>query len=162
MNAISRPTVSRLPDNLEYVDAPYVIGRLEKAGQTLIALPGTGTRPAAYRVMWPEFWTAVEDMAAAEKTRYPVPSAAAITAMDEAFRWIELIPLASIRTRQLILLRLLVQPISDKHVWSWRKLEGRFGMGKDALILRHGRGIGRIVTLLNMPDFIPLPGESLP
>ena len=152
------------PGGLEYVDAAYLKTRLEEAGQTLLALPGTGTRPSQYKVAWPEMVQQVWEAAKSDEdeARYPVPSAAAITSMDEAFRWIPLIGEHAVQTKRLIWLRLLVRPMSEKHLWSWRKLENRLGLNRETLALRHARGLDRMVTRLNCPDWKQPVDGALP
>lgn len=154
----------RLPDGMEYVDAAYVVARLEEAGKTLLCLKVHGTRPAGYRVAWPEMAKTILEARDPEDqdTRFPVPSAAAITAMDEVFPWVALVGERAVYTRRLIWARMLVHPLKDRHVWSWKRLEKSLGLSYETLRLRHGRGIDRIITRLNDPGFREKPGGGLP
>jgi hypothetical protein len=156
--------IPRLPNGLEYVDACYVKARLENAGATLLSLPATGTAPSRYKVAWPEMVQAVWDAYKpdGDDPRLPVPSAQAITAMDEAFQWIPLVGEHALQTKRLIWLRLLVHPLSEKHLWGWRKLERMTGLHRTTMALRHSRGIDRLVTRLNNPAFVERSGNALP
>lgn len=149
-----------LPPGLPFYTVEYVLARLELAGSTLIALPGTGCLPAGMKSNWPDFARqAIEAYGYTEaRVRPPVPRARAITEMDEAFAWVGLVD--DVRTRRLLLLRALVDPITDRHRWSWRRLDSSFGIHRDTLRLWHGRGIGRIVTRLNDPSWRPPPSEG--
>ena len=155
----------RLPDGLEFVDKAYVKRRLEDAGKTLMALPAHGTSPAGLRSMWPEIVRSVWDAYDASRDgpmRPPRPRAAAIDAMDEALQWIVLLGDQAVETKRIVWLRLLVWPLSGKHVWPWRKLQDKIGLHRETLELRHSRGIDRIVTHLNCPGWREPPHSSLP
>jgi len=160
----ARARTVRLPDGLEAVDREYVTVRLEEAGRTLMALPAHGTAPAGMRVAWPEIvrsvWDAYDWTGA--PVRPPRPTGAAIDAMDEAFGWIPLIGAQAVETKRLVWLRLLLWPLSGSHVWPWARLAKVIGLHRDTLMLRHGRGIDRIVTRLNVPAWVERPGAELP
>ena len=134
----------------ERLDAETVIARLEEAGRTLIALPGRGCLPAGYRAAWPEFpQLQIEAYGYTEEEARPaVPSAAAITRMDEAFAWVRLIPSEKQSWRKIVLLRSLVNPITDRHRWSWRRIGKHFGWHHQAVQQWHCQGIDKIVVEL--------------
>ncbi len=74
-------------------DAELVTYRLEEAGATLLALPGTGWSTRLRASSLEIVRAAVESYGWSEKhIRPPIPSAARITRMDEALAWIPLIP----------------------------------------------------------------------
>src|ERR1700734_1419122 len=103
-------TSAALPAGLEFVNAAYVQRRLDGAGKTLVSLPATGTLPAKYKVAWPEAVQAITGVRDFDPDAVGVisrPSAAAITAMDEAFRWVALAGDGAVQTKRLIWLRLL-------------------------------------------------------
>lgn len=147
---------------LDYVDAAYVAARLEAAGRTLLSLPASGTTPAKARAAWPEIVRAAQDVYASERLRPPVPSARAITDMDEAFTWIALLGPQAIETKRVVWLRLLVSPINGKHLWSWRRLQEALGLHRETLTIRHGRGVDRITTRLNYPRWQGTEASRLP
>ena len=154
----------RLPAGVEYVDAAYVTRRLEAAGTTLMCLPANGTAPAALKAAWPEIVRSALEISTFPDghPRPPRPSAQAITAMDEAFTWLALLGNGAVQTKRLLWMRLMIWPMSDKHLFSWRKIAKSTGLHRDVLTLRHARGIDRIVTRLNCQDWKPLPGSDLP
>ena len=124
--------------------------RLEQAGRTLLALPWAGCFPAGLTCLWPE-------AGGGEARRYALPTAWAITEMDEAYRWIGLIsdpdPDRLTMMRRLVLMRSLVIPDSPetqpgyRHKWS--SLAQLFGLHRETLKTRWGRGIDLIVARLN-------------
>jgi hypothetical protein len=143
--------------------AGYVEDRFEKAGRTLLALPLAGVFPAGLTCLWPL-------VSSAEPRRYPVPTSADITLMDEAYtRWIPLIHHVEfdelMMMRQLVLLRSLVRPDSDAgkpiYLVSWRKLVRATGLHRDVLRARWGLGIDRIVARLNQPGLCAKSGGRI-
>ena len=84
-------------------DAELVTYRLEEAGATLLALPGTGWTTRLRASSLEIVRAAVESYGWSEKRiRPPVPSAARITRMDEALGWIPLIPIDRYVLRRIV------------------------------------------------------------
>lgn len=107
----------------------WLIAELEHAGQILQRMPSRGARPADYGSSWPDM---VHDAATAygwtsEDNRPPKPNAQDIARMDRAYAWIGLLPEGKRVWRRLILLRSLVHWQSERHKWSWRKIERQWG-----------------------------------
>jgi hypothetical protein len=131
------------------VDAALVIGRLEEAGRTLLALPGTGwsTRlrsspPEIVRSALESYgWTA-------QAVRPAVPSAARITRMDEALSWIPLIPQDRYVLRRIVGARALVHPVTERHLFPWRRLGAVLAADHKAVQRWHAQGVDLIVTTL--------------
>jgi hypothetical protein len=130
-------------------DAECVIYRLEEAGSTLLALPNTGystrLRSGALEV--------VRDAAESYgwqpgRIRPPVPDAARITRMDEALGWIRLIPADRVVLRRIVGCRALVSPITERHLFSWRRLGSVVGADHKAVQRWHAVGIDAIVAAL--------------
>ena len=70
-----------------------IVARLERAGATLLALPSKGYTTHLRQMRFDIVHTALEAYGwEAPALRAPAPSAAAISAMDEAFGWLALIP----------------------------------------------------------------------
>ena len=130
--------------------ASEVEGRLADAGQALLALPHAGCFPAGFRTLWPD---AGESAARGDF----LPSPAEISAMDEAYRWVGLLP--DVDERRLVLMRSLVRPGSPgaprRYVWTWRRLRRTTGRHPDTLKAIWGRGIDRIARTLNSADRRP-------
>ena len=147
------------------IDAEFVTYRLEEAGATLLALPGSG--PSMSRALP----SAMPDVVlnAAESygwsgmaLRPCIPNAARITRMDEALGWILLIPLdpqrpgsgdlagkhGGAQLRRIIGARCLVSPVTERHLFSWRRIGGMIGASHVAALQWHGRGIDVIVKAL--------------
>jgi hypothetical protein len=129
--------------------AEYVLHRLEDAGTTLLALPSGGhstrlrtssldiVRAAAESYGWTE-----------GRVRPPVPSAQRITWMDEAFGWLGLIPQDKYVLRRIVGARALVSPITERHLFSWRRLAVVVGADHKAVQRWHANGIDAIVRAL--------------
>jgi len=129
------------------IDSAFIVYRLEEAGATLLALPGTGfsTRLRVSHL------DVVQEAQAAYgrqpgKIRPPVPSASRITRMDEALGWIALIPRERYVLRRIVGARSLVSPITERHLFSWRRLGGVLGADHKAVQRWHAQGIGMLVA----------------
>ena len=140
-----------LPDGYA-IDADYIIYRLEEAGATLLALPGTGWTTQLRTSSLDIVRTALDAYGWGEaRIRPPVPSAEKITRMDEAMGWIPLIPLDRYVLRRVVGARSLVHPVTDRHLFPWRRLGKALGADHKAIQRWHAQGIGMIVTALNAP-----------
>ena len=130
-------------------DAPYVVARLEEAGATILALPATGPstrmRISALEVVH----TAAESYGwAAGPLRPPAPSSARISRMDEAFAWLGLIPEDRYVLRRIVGARSLVHPITERHLFPWRRLGKVLGADHKAVQRWHAQGVAMIVAAL--------------
>ena len=130
--------------------AEWVIARLEEAGSTLLALPNTG--PSTRLVQSGMEW--VRSVAESyghnrAKLRPAIPSAAHITRMDQALRWISAIPDDRYVLRRVVGARSLVHPLTGRYLYSWRRLGTAVGADHKAVQRWHAQGIDMIVSLLN-------------
>jgi hypothetical protein len=136
----------RLPAR-DCIDSAFIVYRLEEAGATLLALPGTGYS-TRMRVSQLDVVQAAAEAYGAEKARMrpPVPSAARITRMDEALGWIPLIPRERYVLRRIVGARSLVSPTTERHLYSWRRLGGVIGADHKAVQRWHAQGIDMLVA----------------
>ncbi len=130
-------------------DAEYVIDRPAEAGSSLLAMPDSGwtttlrsssleiVRSAAEAYGW-----------TTSRIRPPVPSAERITRMDEAMGWLQLIPEERYVVRRVVGARSLVHPITERHLFPWRRLGSVLGADHKAVQRWHAQGIDMIVTAL--------------
>ena len=131
------------------IDADYVVYRLEEAGATLLALPGTGWSTRLRSSKLDIVHTALEAYGwTAAKVRPAVPSSEKITRMDEAVGWIPLIPLDRYVLRRVVGARSLVHPLTDRHLYPWRRLGVALGADHKAIQRWHAQGIAMIVKAL--------------
>ena len=131
-------------------DAELVIYRLEEAGAALLALPGTGWSTRLRGSSLEIVRTAIESYGwTTNRIRPPIPSAARITRMDEAMAWIPLIPLDRYVLRRIVGARSLVHPITERHLFPWRRLASALGADHKAVQRWHVQGIDMIVSALN-------------
>ncbi len=130
------------------VDAAYIIYRLEEAGATLLALPGTGysTRMKVSHLEVVQEACEVFGASGSGQIRPPVPSAARITRMDEALGWIALIPRERYVLRRIVGARCLVSPVTERHLFSWRRLGGVMGADHKAVQRWHAQGVDMLVA----------------
>ncbi len=144
-----RQAIRPLMTNGYDIDADYVVYRLEEAGATLLALPGTGYSTRLRTSSLEIVRTALEAYGWTEaRIRPSIPAADKITRMDEAMSWIPLIPLESHVLRRVVGARSLVHPITDRHLFPWRRLGKALGADHKAIQRWHARGIAMIVTAL--------------
>ena len=132
------------------LDAAWVVARLEEAGATLLALPGSGWSPRLRSSSLEIVRVAIESYGwTTKRIRPPVPSAARITRMDEAMGWISLIPVDRYVLRRIVGARSLVHPITERHLFPWRRLAAVLGADHKAVQRWHGQGIDLVVSELN-------------
>jgi len=132
------------------VDAELVIYRLEEAGATLISLPPGGYSTQLRTGSMEIVRSALESYGWTDKRLRPaVPSAARITRMDEALGWIPLIPRDRYVLRRIVGARALVSPITERHLYAWRRLGALIGADHKAVQRWHAQGIDLIVAALN-------------
>jgi hypothetical protein len=145
------------------LDAGLVTYRLEEAGATLLALPGTGwstrLRTSSLEIVRSTIesygWTT-------KRIRPPVPSASCITRMDEAMGWISLIPIDRYVLRRIVGARSLVHPITERHLFPWRRLAAAIGADHKAVKRWHSQGIELIVARLNAKEHGKAAQQGLP
>jgi hypothetical protein len=146
-------TGSRARDLDGPVDADYVIYRLEEAGATLLALPGTGWSTRVRGSSIEIVRTALEAYGwDAARIRPAVPPAAKIDRMDEAMGWIAFIQDSRYILRRVVGARSLVHPVTDRHLYSWRRLGVALGADHKAVQRWHAQGIAMIVAVLHQMD----------
>ena len=131
-------------------DGDLVTYRLEEAGATLLALPGTGWSTRLRASSLEIVRVAIESYGwTAKRIRPPIPSAERITRMDEALGWITLIPIDRYVLRRIVGARSLVHPITERHLYPWRRLATAIGADHKAVQRWHAQGIDLIVAALN-------------
>lgn len=131
-------------------DADYVIYRLEEAGQSLLALPTSGYTTKLRSSSLEIVRGVVESYGWTErKVRPPIPSAEKITRMDEALCWITLIPQDRYVLRRIVGARSLISPVTERYLYTWRRLAVLVGADHKAVQRWHAQGIDIIVAALN-------------
>ena len=135
------------------VDADYVIYRLEEAGATLLALSGTGWSTRMRSSSREVVRTALEAYGwEPARIRPAVPSADKIDRMDQAMAWILLIPQDRFVLRRIVGARSLVHPITDRHLYPWRRIGCALGADHKAVQRWHAQGIAMMVRALRSAD----------
>jgi hypothetical protein len=131
------------------IDPDFVIYRLEEAGATLLALPSTGYSTRLRTSSLEIVRTALEAYGWSDaRVRPAVPSAEKIDRMDEAMGWITQIPVDRYVLRRVVGARSLVHPITDRHLYPWRRLGKALGADHKAVQRWHAQGISMIVDAL--------------
>ena len=123
-----------------------VVFELEAAGRTLAALPARGCRPAGFGSGWPavvhEYVEAQDDA----PLRAPVPTARAIDHLDVVMSWAALIQRPVVR--RIVFTRSLIHPVTDRHLYSWRRIGRLIGADHRSVQLWHGQGVAAILAAL--------------
>ena len=131
-------------------DGELVTYRLEEAGATLLALPGSGWSTRLRSSSLEIVRTAIESYGwTTNRIRPPVPTAERISRMDEALSWISLIPVDRYVLRRIVGARSLGHPITDRHIYPWRRLAAALGADHKAVQRWHAQGLDLIVAALN-------------
>ncbi len=144
-------------------DALALVGRLEEAGRALLSLPNTGpsTRLVQSGLEWVRD-AADASLSARARLRPAIPDAATITRMDEALAWIPLIPVDKYVLRRVVGARSLINPMTGRHLYSWRRLALAVGADHKAVQRWHAQGIAMILAGLAAgasPGRAALPGR---
>jgi hypothetical protein len=161
----TRPAPQRHPIKTpaNCIDAETVIYRLEEAGQTLLSLPARGPTTALRQTRHQYLAEAVEIFATESDAapQIPTPSAARITRMDQALAWIPLIPEANLVLRRIVGCRSLVSPLTERHLFTWRRLARLLGADHKAIQRWHATGIDTIVATLNRDATLAAAWDNL-
>ena len=130
-------------------DDSYVIARLEAAGATLLALPQTGFSTRLRSSSLDVVRSALDNYGFSEaRIRPPAPSGKEIDEMEQALAWIPLIPLERYVLRRIVGARTLVNPMTGRHVFAWRKLATSIGTDHKSVQRWHAQGIAMIVAAI--------------
>ena len=133
-------------------DAQLIMARLEEAGRALLALPPSGYS-TGLRMNVATLVRCMIEAGGSEpehpRIHPPVPSAAGITRMDQALGWIQLIPRDRSVLRRIVGARALVNPLTDRHLYPWRRLGTMLGADHKAVQRWHAQGVDIIVSALN-------------
>lgn len=135
------------------IDAAVIIRRLEQAGATLLALRGRSPFPAPFRSCMPDpIQDVMEAYGYTEAESLPaLPSAREISRMDVSYAWLGHIPAQRRVIRRIVAARSLVDPLSGRHVVSWRRLGILLRASHVSVEVWHGQGIATIVANLCSP-----------
>ena len=130
--------------------AEELIGQLEAAGATLLALPSRGYSTQLRTMKFDVVHTALEAYGwQAAVVRPAMPSAAEISRMDEAFGWLTIIPETKYVLRRILGARALVHPITRRHLFPWRRIGTMLGADHKSVQRWHGQGIELVLRGLN-------------
>ena len=145
------------------IDANYVVARLEAAGRCLLAMRLSQPGPRPIRTGGLDFVReALEAYGWQDiKIRPAIPSPAEITAMDEALAWLSLIPNDRYVLRRIVGARCLMDPLRNRHVYTWRRLATTLGADHKAVQQWHAKGIAAIVDGLRRRA-VPITDRDIP
>jgi Domain of unknown function (DUF6362) len=154
--SVALPTPNKSSGPETYLDSRYIVARLEEAGAALLSLPSTGYSTRLRTSSLEIVRLALESYGWSDRSVRPaVPSAARISRMDEAMGWIGLIPVDRYVLRRIVGARSLVSPMTDRHVFPWRRLGAAMGADHKAVQRWHAEGIGIIVKALAVAGYRP-------
>jgi hypothetical protein len=119
-----------------------IVARFEAAGATLLALPGQGYSTRIRTMRFDVVHSALDAYGwQGAAVRAPVPSAAAISDMDEVFSWLTLIPEAKYVLRRIVSARALVHPVTLRHLYPWRRIGAMLGADHKSVQRWHGQAL---------------------
>lgn len=141
--SISNPVARQgsISDKLKKPDPNLIIACLEWAGQVLLSMDIKSPKPTEYRAYWPEY---AQDPSEAygytgEKLRVAIPKASDIELMEDIYKWLTLIE--NKQPRQVVAIRSLVTPISERYVYPWTKIAITLHMDRRGVKRLHRQGI---------------------
>lgn len=140
--------------------AARVEAALAEAGKALLSMPPNHEYPAAFRTAWPEILRVIRegDRALDSMARPALPSAQEIAAMQYRMMWITRF-LESRPLRRIVCMRMLVHPLSETPLRSWRDIAAVFGRSPTTAQAWHTKACGLIAKGLNAqgePVRVPL------
>jgi hypothetical protein len=148
MNSVS---VSKRTKGQKRFDAEEIVARLEAAGATLLAMPQQGYSTHLRQMKFDVVHTALEAYGwQSAVARPPVPGAGDISLMDEAFGWLVLIPETRYVLRRILGARALVHPLTERHIYPWRRLGTMLGTDHKTVQRWHGQGVMLLVQALSI------------
>ena len=135
----------RMPElTLEWIEA-----RFEAAGATLLALPGKGYSTRLRTARLDVIHNALDAYGwQGAAVRLPMPSAAAISEMDEVFGWLRLIPESKHVLRRIVGARALVHPVTLRHLFPWRRIGQMLGADHKSVQRWHGQALEMMLARL--------------
>ncbi len=134
-------------------DEARVIERLEKAGATLMAMRDCGYSPRLAQPRYDVVRKLFHDEALELRMRLPKPTGQDIDLMDEAFGWVLRIPENRLAIRRVVHARALRHPLTDRYVYSWRRIALTIGSEHKAVQRMHEHGIKIILRgFTNAPE----------
>ena len=129
--------------------AEEIVSRFEAAGATLLALPGGGYSTHLRTMNFDVVHSALDSYGwQAAAARPPVPSAAAISQMDEIFGWLTLIPETKFVLRRIVGARALVHPVTLRHLFPWRRIGLMLGAYHKSVQLWHEQAVEILIAEL--------------
>lgn len=139
------------------VDAEYVIACLEDAGRTLYALPfpKNAAPPRSAKSGHPDVLREVMEAYGWDRdlqVKPAVPSRFEISRMDEVYEWLRFV--ANPTRKRLVFARSIVNPVQERHLYSWRRLGNALGCDHKAAQRWHGYGIEDIVRGLTQDTVV--------
>lgn len=132
---------------MEKITPEYIQHRLEEAGATVLALPPDtpNLQDASTQIIRAALESYGWDNG---RIRPPQPDNVKIERMKEALGWLQLIPQDRYVLRRVVGARSLVHPITDRHLFPWRRLSAALGADHKAVQRWHAEGVGMICRML--------------
>ncbi len=129
--------------------AEDIVALFEAAGATLLALPGRGYTTQIRTMRFDVVHSALDAYGwQSSAVRPPVPSAAAISQMDEVFGWLTLIPETKFVLRRILGARALVHPVTLRHLFPWRRIGTMLGADHKSVQRWHGQAVEMLCAAL--------------
>lgn len=120
---------------------------LEWAGAILLSMQLSPVKPKKIHGCWPEY---VQNVAEAygytsERLRAAIPGAHDISCMETILEWINHIPLERYVLRRIVGARSLVNPVNQKHLFSWSRIGKMLSADRRAVRSWYDSGVDLIM-----------------
>ena len=124
--------------------------RLEWAGLILARLNLSPTGPAGLRGYWPDFAPELSVAYGYADARWKpaTPSPQEITQMDQTLRWVQLIPVDQFVLRRVVNARLLMNPYTERHLFTYKAVGKMLGCDWRAAMRWRQQGVEIIASKL--------------
>jgi hypothetical protein len=137
--------VKRIPG----LTAEQIVSLFEAAGATLLALPGQGYSTRMRTMRLDVVHSALDAYGWQNAAlRPPMPSAAAISQMDEVFGWLALVPESKYVLRRILGARALVHPLTLRHLFPWRRIGQMLGADHKSVQRWHAQAVEMLLDEL--------------
>lgn len=145
-----KPAETSAVKQIRGINAEEIVARLEAAGAALLALPGRGYSTQMRTMRFDVVHSALDAYGwQTAAVRPPMPSAAAISQMDEAFGWLAVIPEDKYVLRRILGARALVHPVTLRHLFPWRRIGTMLGADHKSIQRWHEQGVEMLRAALD-------------
>ncbi len=137
-------------------DEVYVEAHLFDAGKAVSRLPAKGTRPSIYTGSLPDVVLDPQEAYGYGEPSLPRQSnnPRQMTHMDICVSWVHSLPATYVR--RVILMRMIINPINEKHSFSWKQIARHMDCNDKTAKAWYDSGLRQIAGKLSNGDLMPV------